>query len=533
MRRRLLLATTVAVVALVFTGTSAWAYFVTGGSGNGSAAVGTLAAPTGVEGVATGASVALTWSESADPLLGAVTYTVERTPVPSGPAVAVCGTVSTTSCTDTPVDVGSYTYVVTAHALSWTATSAPGATVDVVPDPTPDPNPPIIDTTPLATATAGQIGYFQQLVLVGSGPSVTWAVVDGTLPTGLTLDPTTGVVTGDVDLAAISTTFTVEATDTLASTDQATFTLTVYALEITTTTPPAATVGEPGYSSALAATGGAPGHLWQLTSGSPPAGITFDPTTAVLSGEALTAAGTETFTISVADDNGVVAVSHLTISVTSNHVQEFASTQTTGNRTSVGLLLGDPVAAGDTLVVTVAQPCRTSTGTLLASEVTGVTWSSSAFTRAVATGCSAQGDAEIWYLHGTSAAAGGSTVTVTLAKAVVASYVNVTEYHGVTGRDPAAGATSHASGPSTTVVPGSVTPSGPGELVVATAYVAQPTLASLGTQLAPYLLQGQRSPFLGYSAYVIDPDTSPIGPGYTQGAPGAWAGVQCAFELGS
>jgi len=40
-------------------------------------------------------------------------------------------------------------------------------------------------------------GYYKQSLSVSGGvPSFTWAIISGALPTGLTLNPTTGAITG-------------------------------------------------------------------------------------------------------------------------------------------------------------------------------------------------------------------------------------------------------------------------------------------------------------------------------------------------
>jgi trimeric autotransporter adhesin len=132
-RLALMLAVATAVVAA--TSGVAFAFWSTGGSGTGSGITGTLAAPTGVTVPATSAgTVAVTWTASG----GSPTptgYYVTRKTGSTLTTVIGCGTPSTpinaTSCSDTGVPSGTYTYTVTAVFRSWTATSSPSAAVIV------------------------------------------------------------------------------------------------------------------------------------------------------------------------------------------------------------------------------------------------------------------------------------------------------------------------------------------------------------------------------------------------------------------
>jgi hypothetical protein len=136
-RRRLV--AVLAVVGVLAVGGAAWAYFTSSGSGTGAANVGTLAAPTHVTGTPTGSTVAVSWTGVTDPGSGTFGYYVTRTPYPSGTTVNVCGSsptalLSGTSCNDTSVPSGNYTYTVTSVYNSWT-NSASSSEVTVVSTP--------------------------------------------------------------------------------------------------------------------------------------------------------------------------------------------------------------------------------------------------------------------------------------------------------------------------------------------------------------------------------------------------------------
>jgi hypothetical protein len=128
MTRRLLFL--LAFVALVMTGSGvAWGFWSGPGAGTGSAATGTLAAPTPVTASAPpgGGSVGVTWTASNR----ATGYDVTRVRNSDGTTTTACGTTQTgASCTDLNVPDGTYHYVVTAISASWTA-SASSANVTV------------------------------------------------------------------------------------------------------------------------------------------------------------------------------------------------------------------------------------------------------------------------------------------------------------------------------------------------------------------------------------------------------------------
>ena len=144
---------------------AAFARWSSTGTGTGTARTTTLAAPTGVTvpGSAT-ATVPVSWTASSAPNGSAVSgYYVTRT-AGSTPAAA-CGTSRTalttaTSCTDTGLAGGAYTYTVTAAYRTWTATSSPSASVSVSAGPS-------LSTVSLVngTGTAGVIDTGDKIIV--------------------------------------------------------------------------------------------------------------------------------------------------------------------------------------------------------------------------------------------------------------------------------------------------------------------------------------------------------------------------------
>jgi hypothetical protein len=183
-------------------------FWSSSGVGQGSSTTGTLNPPTAVTGTpnATG-TVAVSWTASTG------------TPVPTGyyvtrttgaTTVAACGSSATalvagTSCSDTAVPAGSYTYQVVAVYRSWTATSTASAAVTVVIATK------LAFTTPPTTTVSGATITPAPAVTVQtaagaavllSGISVTVAI--GTNPSSGTLSGTATATTNTSGVATFS-----------------------------------------------------------------------------------------------------------------------------------------------------------------------------------------------------------------------------------------------------------------------------------------------------------------------------------------
>lgn len=83
-----------------------------------------------------------------------------------------------------------------------------------------------INNYPLYEAIAG-VYYRYQLNSSGGASPFNWSVTAGSLPTGLSLDATSGLIMGTPELAG-EYTFTIEVTDQIGSADEVTFTLLVF-----------------------------------------------------------------------------------------------------------------------------------------------------------------------------------------------------------------------------------------------------------------------------------------------------------------
>ncbi|MHC4563219.1 MAG: SdrD B-like domain-containing protein [Planctomycetota bacterium] len=115
----------------------------------------------------------------------------------------------------------------------------------------------------------------------GIGP-ITWNVIDGALPTGLTLNTATGEVSGTATLPT-TTSVTIQATDGTGAVSTASYVFIVEGrLEMTTTELPDAVLGE-SYSFFLEAVGGAGDYTW-TTVHPLLGGLTLEATTGEISG---------------------------------------------------------------------------------------------------------------------------------------------------------------------------------------------------------------------------------------------------------
>jgi hypothetical protein len=161
---------------------------------------------------------------------------------------------------------------------------------------------PEITTTSLPGATNTQ-PYVATLAATGGTPPYTlWAIVSGSLPTGLTLESATGALSGTPSAAPGTYPFTVEVTDTALQTDTQALSIAVAdPLAITTTGLPAGTAGQ-AYAATMSATGGTTPYAWSLVGGSLPPGLSLSSSTGEITGTP-SSAGTYSFTAR-ADDSG-------------------------------------------------------------------------------------------------------------------------------------------------------------------------------------------------------------------------------------
>ena len=152
-------------------------------------------------------------------------------------------------------------------------------------------------------ATVTGVKYSAALQAQGGTPSYTWSVRSGSLPSGLSLAPTTGMITG-IPTSSGTSAFTVQVADKSSPSQVAAAPLAITAAATPLTVSGSLPSGTAGiaYAAGLTASGGTPAYTWKVTNGSLPAGLTLAATTGVISGTP-NASGISTFTL-VASDNG-------------------------------------------------------------------------------------------------------------------------------------------------------------------------------------------------------------------------------------
>jgi large repetitive protein len=163
------------------------------------------------------------------------------------------------------------------------------------------------------TLPAGEISTaYQQSLSAAEGVSpYEWTITDGSLPAGLVLK--SGIISG-TPRADGTFNFTVQVADSAGATAKTSLTINIVPTPtLTTASLPGGKVGTP-YSQNLAVAGGTAPYQWTVYVGSLPRGLNLIVNTGVISGTP-TSAGKASFTVQVADSNGLTANADLFITI--------------------------------------------------------------------------------------------------------------------------------------------------------------------------------------------------------------------------
>jgi hypothetical protein len=209
--------------------------------------------------------------------------------------------VTTTSATyNPPATVAApITASVTATSIAQTSVSA-SVLITVNPAPA-------VSTTTLPAATVGT-AYNTTLNSTGGTGAITWSLAPGgSLPAGLTLNASTGVISGTPTASGTST-ITLKITDSspiaavTATSGSLTLTVNGPPLSVTAPTLSSAIVGKAYTSLSFTSTGGTAPITWSATG--LPTGLAINSSTGIISGNATTA-GTSSNVVVTATDAGV------------------------------------------------------------------------------------------------------------------------------------------------------------------------------------------------------------------------------------
>jgi len=251
----------------------------------------TLSLPSDVEGTAYNQTVAVTGG------LAPLTYSVSVGSLPAGLSLNA-STGAITGAPTGPNGTTSFTVKVTDKSNPvQSATQALSIAVNLPPAPA-------ITTTTLAGAVEFA-NYTQTVAATGYG-ALTYSVSVGTLPAGLSLNASTGAITGSPTGPNATSSFTVKVSDSSNPVQSTTQALSIAvslppAPSITTTSLPNGIVGA-NYNQTIALTGGHGPFTWSISAGALPTGFSLNTATGAITGSSNTV-NTYSFTVKVVDSS--------------------------------------------------------------------------------------------------------------------------------------------------------------------------------------------------------------------------------------
>ncbi|MBI1761758.1 MAG: putative Ig domain-containing protein, partial [Acidobacteria bacterium] len=349
-----------------------------------------------------GGTVGTAYSQtvSASPA-GSYSYAVSAGALPTGLTLNA----ATGAITGTPSASGSFSFTITASAGGCNGSNTYTVTI-------------ACPTITLGALANGQAGVaYSQTVSVSPAGSYTFAIITGNLPSGLSLNTTTGVISG-LPTVTGTYTFTLRAQTAggCSGTQSYALVLSCPAVTVSPASLPNGTVGT-AYSQSLSASPAGGNYTYAVTSGALPAGLSLNPATGLLSGTP-TANGTFNFTVTASGFGGCTGNRSYSVTIGGGGCPTITlpSIATTG---TVGTLYNQSVNAA---------PAGSYTYTLTGSLPPGVSFFSSA---ALLFGYPAAAGSYSFTISATQGACTGSkSYTVNIGVAFFAARAQMADYNG-------------------------------------------------------------------------------------------------------
>ena len=170
------------------------------------------------------------------------------------------------------------------------------------------------------------------VALKADGAVTSWSIVNGELPVGLSLNASTGKITGTPTVAGTYK-------FTLLAENDGGYDAREFTLQVTQTTLtgdiPASTTRRATYTGTPKVTGGASPYVWTISAGKLPDGLKINASTGKITGNP-TKAGTFKFTVKAKDKNGAASTKDYTVKVTQTTLTGDIPASTTRRATYTG-----------------------------------------------------------------------------------------------------------------------------------------------------------------------------------------------------